>query len=89
MMHCDALRTEQSAYARVTCVPKLCRSHPLVLLRTPQDGSQQSGRETPAKLSAHAANFSHKALCAALFGALGLHGRSVSQLAVLAVLQVC
>ncbi len=53
----------------------------------PQDGAQQSGRETPAKLSAHAANFSHKALCAALFGALGLHGRSVAQLAALAVLQ--
>ncbi|KXZ42478.1 SAD1 protein [Gonium pectorale] len=52
------------------------------------EGPEQVGRETPAILSVTAANFSHKALTAATYGAFGFASRSVAQLVLLALLQV-
>ncbi|GAI18799.1 unnamed protein product, partial [marine sediment metagenome] len=49
---------------------------------------EQHGRETPLILCVTAVNFSHKVLCAAVFGGFGLLERSVPQLGFLMALQV-
>ncbi|EFJ43191.1 hypothetical protein VOLCADRAFT_96656 [Volvox carteri f. nagariensis] len=50
-------------------------------------GNQQAGRETKLILSSRSINHTHKVLCAATFGAVGIHTHNTAQVVALCALQ--